>query len=104
VHKEIPVIVPPKPNTTAVPTRTSNEQVEVTNDKCFRCRERWVPGHRFQCKMNKQVRAMLTKEEEDWMNLVLKQNWKSKKYSHHKSQLMLSKGSLLEIAHPCSKS
>jgi hypothetical protein len=65
VHKEIPVIVPPKPNTTAVPTRTANEPMAVKNDKCFRCGERWVPGHRFQCKMNKHVRAMLTKEEED---------------------------------------
>jgi hypothetical protein len=46
------------------------ENIPVKSDKCFRCGEKWVPGHRFHCKMNKQVRAMLSKEEEDLEELA----------------------------------
>ncbi|KAK1605732.1 hypothetical protein QYE76_029405 [Lolium multiflorum] len=52
----VPVTIP-KHNMETVPTKS---------DKCFRCGEKWaVPGHSFRnCTMNKQVSAMLTKEEE----------------------------------------
>jgi hypothetical protein len=41
------------------PTYTKGE------NKCFRCNEKWFPGHKFQCKMNKQIRAVNTQEEEE---------------------------------------
>jgi hypothetical protein len=63
-HKEVQLPPAAKQVATTVPPKT-DELVAVKNDKCFRCGEKWVPGHRFHCKMNKQVRAMLTKEEED---------------------------------------
>jgi hypothetical protein len=54
-----------KPTAQVTPAKPQLENVPIKSDKCFRCGEKWVPGHRFHCKMNKQVRAMLSKEEED---------------------------------------
>lgn len=48
----------------------SNKNVAATNaprndGKCFRCNEKWYPDHKQDCKMNRQVRAMVTREEEE---------------------------------------
>lgn len=44
---------------------TENNNSTQKNDKCFRCNEKWFHGHKFHCKMNKQIKAMITWESDE---------------------------------------
>jgi hypothetical protein len=49
--EQVPTPIP-KPVTPSM-SKPPQEQILVKNDKCFRCGDKWVPGHKYHCKMNK---------------------------------------------------
>lgn len=52
-------------NNRATNTNGGQNTTVKNEGRCFRCNEKWYQGHKQDCKMSKQVRAMISQEEED---------------------------------------
>jgi hypothetical protein len=75
---KITVYKPVKATVTPGVTKVENNTpLQKKSDKCFRCNEKWFPGHKMQCKMNKQIRAMITLDDDKSENHTEEDNAES---------------------------